>query len=126
MMKTILITDTTLCGESTATMSFREKLEVAKLLDRMNIDTIDLGEIKNAKTDPLLVSTIAPLLSHSTLCISVGLAEEEIATAAAALSGVKSGKLCLCVPVSTVGMEYTCHKKPSAMLTCPARVTLPA
>ena len=47
-MKKILITDSTLCGMSTATLSFREKLEVAKLLDRMNIDTIDLGMIKNA------------------------------------------------------------------------------
>ena len=116
MMKTILITDTTLCSESTAAMSFREKLEVAKLLDRMNIDTIDLGKIKNAKTDPLLVSTIAPLLSHSHLSLSIGLCEEELALATAALSGVKDGKLCLCVPVSTVGMEYTCHKKPAAVL----------
>lgn len=115
-MKRILITDTTLCGESAVTMSFREKLEVAKLLDRMHIDVIDFGVIKNAKTDPLLVSTIAPLLTHSTLCISAGPAEEEIAAAAAALSGVTNGKICLCVPVSTVGMEYTCHKKPSAML----------
>ncbi len=115
-MKKILITDTTLCVENTATLSFREKLEVAKLLDRMNVDVIDFGTIKNAKTDSLLVSTVAPLLSHSTLSITLGLGEEEVAVAAAALSGAVGSKLCVCAPVSTVGMEYTCHKKPAAML----------
>lgn len=115
-MKKILITDTTLCSENSSAISFREKLEIAKLLDKMNIDCIDFGKIKNAKTDPLLVSTIAPLLSHSTLCLSVGLDEQDVVTVSGALSGVKNARLALCVPVSTVGMEYTCHKKPSAML----------
>lgn len=115
-MKRILMTDTTLCGENVAVMSFREKLEVAKLLDKMKVDCIDFGKIKNAKTDPLLVSTIAPLLSHSTLCLSVGFDEQDVSTAVGALSGTKNARLALCVPVSTVGMEYTCHKKPAAML----------
>ena len=115
-MKQILMTDTTLCGTATAAMSFREKLEIAKLLDKMKVDCIDFGKIKNIKTDPLLVSTIAPLLSHSTLCLSVGFEEQDVTLAAKALNGVKNAKLALCVPVSTVGMEYTCHKKPAAML----------
>jgi len=115
-MKKILMTDTTLCGENVAAMSFREKLEIAKLLDKMNVDCIDFGKIKNVKTDPLLISTIAPLLSHSTLCISVGFDEQDVLLASRALAGVSNARLALCVPVSTVGMEYTCHKKPSAML----------
>lgn len=115
-MKKILMTDTTLCGENVAAMSFREKLEIAKLLDKMNVDCIDFGKIKNVKTDPLLISTIAPLLSHSTLCISVGFEGEDVLLASRALVGVSNARLALCVPVSTVGMEYTCHKKPSAML----------
>jgi len=115
-MKRILITDTTLSTQSTAAMSFREKLEIAKLLDGMKVDCIDFGAIKNSKTDPLLISTIAPLLSHSTLCISVGLNAEEVTLAASALGSVKGGRIAVCAPVSTVGMEYTCHKKPAAML----------
>ncbi|MBR2622517.1 MAG: hypothetical protein IKC97_09160 [Clostridia bacterium] len=115
-MKKILMTDTTLCGENVAVMSFREKLEIAKLLDKMGIDCIDFGKIKNVKTDPLLVSTIAPLLSHSALCISVGFDEQDAIIASRALTGVANARLALCVPVSTVGMEYTCHKKPAAML----------
>ena len=115
-MKKILMTDTSLCAEGAAALSFREKLEVAKLLDKMKVDHIDFGPIRNAKTDPLLVSTIAPLMNHSTLCITVGLDEADVALAAKALSGLSHARLCLSVPVSTVGMEYTCHKKPAAML----------
>ncbi|MBR5616117.1 MAG: hypothetical protein IKW66_04790, partial [Clostridia bacterium] len=115
-MKKILLTDTTLCGDSVAAMSFREKLEIAKLLDKMKVDCIDFGKIKNVKTDPLLISTIAPLLSHSTLCIAVGFEEQDAILASRALVGVKNARLALCVPVSTVGMEYTCHKKPAAVL----------
>ncbi len=115
-MKRILTTDTTLCTERAATLSFREKLEIAKLLEKTNVDCIDFGTIRNPKTDPLLVNTIAPLLRHSTLCISVGLDEQDVALAAKAIAGLSRARLALCVPVSTVGMEYTCHKKPAAVL----------
>ena len=110
------MTDTTLCSENAAALSFREKLEIAKLLDKMKVDCIDFGTIRNAKTDPLLVSTIAPLMSHSTLCITVGLDAQDVAPAAKAIAGLERARLCLSVPVSAVGMEYTCHKKPAAML----------
>ena len=116
MMKQILITDTTLCAESATTMSFREKLEVAKLLDSMSVDCIDFGTIKNSKTDPLLISTITPLLSHSMLCISVGLDDNDVLQASDAFFENAPIRLAVCVPVSTVGMEYTCHKKPAALL----------
>lgn len=115
-MKRILMTDTTLCAESATALSFREKLEIAKLLDKMKVDCIDFGTIRNAKTDPLLISTIAPLMNHSTLCITVGLDAQDAALATKAISGLKQARLSLSVPVSTVGMEYTCHKKPAAML----------
>jgi 2-isopropylmalate synthase len=115
-MKRILMTDTTLCAERAAALSFREKLEIAKLLDKMKVDCIDFGTIRNPKTDPLLISTIAPLLNHSTLCITSTLDEQQTMLAAKAVTGLKHARLSLSVPVSTVGMEYTCHKKPAAML----------
>ncbi len=115
-MKQIIMTDKTLCCEQCAALSFREKMEIAKLLDTMKIDYIDFGKIQNAKTDPLLLSTISPLLAHSRLCLSTGLENTEIQATISALSTCKGGKVALCVPVSTVGMEYTCHKKPAALL----------
>ncbi len=115
-MKQIFINDATLCGKRMATMSFREKLEIAKLLDKMKVDCIDFGTIQNEKTDPLLVSTIAPLLAHSKLCISVGLEEHDVVVAGKALSNLAAARLAVTLPVSTVGMEYTCHKKPTAVL----------
>ena len=115
-MKRILMTDMTLSAESTCALSFREKLEIAKLLDKMKVDCIDFGTIRNAKTDSLLIHTISPLMSHSTMCITVGLDQESTAAAVAAVAGLKRARLALSVPVSTVGMEYTCHKKPAAIL----------
>lgn len=115
-MKRILMTDTTLSAESTASLSFREKLEIAKLLDKMKVDCIDFGPIRNAKTDPLLISTIAPLMRHSTLCVTVNTDASSAADAVKAIAGLERTRLSLSVPVSTVGMEYTCHKKPAAML----------
>lgn len=113
-MKRIITTDTTLCSANSTVLSFREKLEVAKLLEKMKIDYIEFGNIQNEKTDPLLISTIAPLLSHSKLSICVGLDEKELNTAADAIQGVKNARLNVRVPVSAVGMEYTCHKKAAA------------
>ncbi len=115
-MKQIILTDKTLCSEGCATLSFREKMEVIKLLDGMRVDYIDFGKIQNAKTDPLLLSTVSPLLSYSRLCLYTGTDESEIAATVAALDHCKNAKIALCVPVSTVGMEYICHKKPAALL----------
>ncbi|MBR0442871.1 MAG: hypothetical protein IIX15_00885, partial [Clostridia bacterium] len=53
-MKRILMTDTTLCAESATALSFREKLEIAKLLDKMKVDCIDFGTIRNAYNNPLI------------------------------------------------------------------------
>lgn len=115
-MKQIFVYDATLCGKSTGTMSFREKLEIVKLLDKMKVDCIDFGAIQNEKTDPLLISTITPLLAHSKLCISVGLDEQDAITVGKAISNSSPVRLAITFPVSTVGMEYTCHKKPAAVL----------
>ena len=36
-------------------LSFREKIEIAKLLDKINVSVIELPEIKKEKTDVLLI-----------------------------------------------------------------------
>jgi isopropylmalate/homocitrate/citramalate synthase len=63
----VILTDRTLCAESARALSFKEKLEILKQLDRMKADCVALGRIGNSKTDPLLIATVAPLLQDSTL-----------------------------------------------------------
>ena len=53
-MKQVRIADTTLCKENSH-FSFKEKLEIARLLERLSVDTIELPEVIDEKTDILFV-----------------------------------------------------------------------
>ena len=48
-------------------LSFREKIEAAKLLDRLNVSAIELAPIENVKIDSLLVKSIASAVRRSTV-----------------------------------------------------------
>lgn len=109
-MQKIYISDKTLCPDG-LNLSFKEKIEIARQLDRMQVDVIDLPAIKNDKTDPLFIATIAPLLSYSRLSLDAGRDISCISKAAAALGAAENPMLRVSVPVSTVGMEYHCGLK---------------
>jgi 2-isopropylmalate synthase len=118
-MKKIDVTDMTLCLADSRTnfsLSFKEKLEIAKQLDKLNADTIQLPEIYNEKTDSLLIRTIAAFVQNSTLAIEAGKTEESVKTAWAAVAGAKHPRLTVSLPVSPIQMEYTCNKKAPKML----------
>lgn len=118
-MKKIDITDMTLCMADSRTnfsLSFKEKLEIAKHLDSLKTDTIQLPQIYQEKTDSLLVRTIAAFVKNSTLAIEAGMTEESIEMAYAAVSGAKKPCLTVSLPVSPIQMEYTCKRKPPKML----------
>ena len=58
MMRNIKISDVTMkqSGKSAGvTLSFREKIELAKLLDRLEVSVIELHPIENLKNDSLLI-----------------------------------------------------------------------
>ena len=118
-MKKIDVTDMTLCLADSRTnfsLSFKEKLEIAKQLDKLNANTIQLPEIYNEKTDSLLVRTIAAFVNNSTLAIEAGMTEQSVELAFAAVSGAKHPRLTISLPVSPIQMEYTCNKKAPKML----------
>ncbi len=98
------------------TLSFKEKIEIAKQLDRLNIDVIETAPITNGKTDVLYLHTIAPIISNSILSCPVELNAESIDTTFDAIKNAFKPRLHIMVPVSTVQMEYMCHKKPKGML----------
>lgn len=117
-MKNIAIADMTMLQTPTSSASsptFREKTEIARSLDRMRADVIELPPIVNEKTDALLVRTIAPIVSTSTLSQCAGYTPESVDTAWKAVSGAKKARLSIAFPTSPAQMEFFCHMKPKAV-----------
>ncbi|MBQ6625284.1 MAG: hypothetical protein IIX39_05650 [Clostridia bacterium] len=114
-MKKIKIADSTLCRNDNS-FSFKEKIEIARQLEKLSVDVIELPEIKNSKTDTLLIRTISSFVKNSTLCVAAGSTAESINEAANALNNAQNKKIRIELPVSPVGMEYFSHKKAPKML----------
>ncbi len=111
----IKIFDRTLCRED-RTFSFKEKIEIARQLEKLNVDTVEISEIDNIKSDTLLIRTIASFVKGAVLSVAVGSTKQGIDNAVTALNTAAKPRLRIELPVSTVGMEYTCHKKAPKML----------
>lgn len=97
-------------------LSFREKIELAKQLDRLGVSVIEIEGIENAKVDALRVKSIASAVDGGIVAVPVALSKDGVDAAWNALRDAKRPRLQVVAPVSTVQMEYLCHKKPDAML----------
>ncbi len=113
-MRKINFTDVTI--KTTEHLTFKEKVEMAKIMDRLNYGSIDLPEIQNVHTDALLIKTLALALKECRIVIPVGMKKDNIAPIWDALKGAKKPVLKVALPTSTVQMEYVCHKKPQKVL----------
>lgn len=113
-MKNIRITDITLCRNTA--LSFKERIEIARLLERLKVDTIEIPAIENIKSDTLFVRTVASFVKESKISVCAGYTPEGVNLAAAALNTAKNAEIRIELPMSPVGMEYTCHKKAPAMI----------
>ncbi len=104
------------------TLSFREKIEAAKLLDRLEVSAIELAPIENVKIDSLLVKSIASAVRRSTVALPVGRDCDGVKTAWAALRDARHPRLQLEAPMSFAQMEYFWHRKPEKMLEIIAEI----
>lgn len=119
-MRNIWISDITI-GQSGQngefSLSFREKIELAKLLDRVRVSVIEVGQVAGKKTDSLMIKSLASAVKHSALAVPVILTDpDSVEMAWNALKEAKNPRLQVVAPVSTVQMEYFCHKKSAAVL----------
>ena len=117
-MKTIKLIDMTLRAATALRdnpLSFKEKLEIARSLDLLRADVIELEPIAGSKADELANKTIAAMVS-STLSAAVDIAHDNVEETWESIRGARQPRLNLLVPVSPVQMEYNCHKKAPAML----------
>ena len=114
-MKNIRITDKTfscLTGE----LSFREKTEIAKQIDKLGVDIIELPLIKNEKADELLIKNIASVIAESAVSVTAGFTKDAIETAFSYIKDAKKAVINIALPVSPAQMEYMCALKPDKML----------
>ena len=122
-MKAIKIIDMTL-RETTAlregALSFREKLEAARSLDRLRVDAIELPVIEGGKADQLSNKTIAGLVATA-VSATVGVGSDNVAETWESVRGARRPYLNVVAPVSPVQMEYIAHKKAAPMLEAIAK-----
>ncbi len=118
-MKNLKIVDVTL-RESSAnpdfSLSFKEKIEICRQLDKLNTDVIETGELKDEKADALFLHTVSVLLKNSVLSVGTGLTTADTDKAWKAVCVAKKARLHIVVPVSPVKMEYELHLKPDQVL----------
>ena len=115
-MERIRISDMTMKqGSKEFSLSFKEKIELAKLLDKLGVSVIELEGIQNARIDGLRIKSIATAVKESVVAVPVQLSQESVAAVWNAVSQAKHPRLQVCAPVSSVQMEYLHHKKPDAM-----------
>ncbi len=116
-MKNIIISDMTMAiGTADTALTFREKTEIARCLDKMCADVIEFSPIANEKTDTLLIRTVAPLMANSVISLRTGYDEASIDTAWNALSSAKKARLSVSFPLAAAQMEFVCKMKPKAVL----------
>lgn len=116
-MKTIQMSDITLreAGRERA-LSFKERVEIARTLDRLQVDTVELPAVRDDKADVLSNKTIASVVNYARLSAAVGLTEESVELTWESIKGARRPALHILLPASSVQMEYLCHKKAPAML----------
>ena len=118
-MRKIEIVDVSLREQAAcngSSLSFKEKIEVARQLDKLNVDAIETAPIVNGKNDIIFLHTLAPLMTRCILACPVGLDPELLPDTWEALRTAKHPRLNVVAPVSTVQMEYQFHKKPPVVL----------
>ena len=116
-MKQIRISDVTMKQTGAEiSLSFKEKIELAKLLDRLGVSAIELERVGDSRVDALRVKSIAAAVKNSIVAVPVLPEAQSVRLAWNALSEAKHPRLQVCAPVSPVQMEYLFHKKPDAML----------
>ena len=97
-------------------LSFKEKLELSKLLDKLGVSVIELEGIQQTKIDSLRIKSVASAVKNSIVAVPVELNRESVQMTWNALKEARHPRLQVVASVSPVQMEYIFHKKPDAML----------
>ena len=109
MSKLIKIFDTTLRdGEQSpgCSMNLKEKIEMAKQLERMHVDIIEAGFAASSPGDFNSVKTIAETIRESKVCALARTTEGDIDAAWEAVKGAASPRIHTFIATSPIHMQY--------------------
>ncbi len=113
-MKKVLISDVTLTGVYSQNLSFRERLDLAKRLDRIKADYIEVGPIVDS-TESVLIKTMCSFLQNSAItCVATN--KNEIDEAVLSLENAQKKRIQISLPCSIVQIEYNLHLKPQGLI----------
>ena len=118
-MNQVKIFDTTLRDGEQApgcSMNLREKIEVAKCLEKMKVDIIEAGFPVSSPGDFESVSTIAGIIKECTVASFARLAPKDIDTAWEAVKNASDPRLHLFIATSPLHMEYKLKMTPDQVL----------
>ena len=118
-MRDIRVSDITMREDAASkalSLSFKEKLEIVKILDRIGVGSIEVEGIESSKVDSLRIKSIASLVKNSTLAVPVKMDDESIEAVWSAAKGAKSVRLQVEAAVSPSCMEYIQRSKADALI----------
>lgn len=118
-MRNIRICDITagsMAGEGVKNLTFREKIELSRLLDRLGVSVIELGKMNGLMADNLLMKSVSAAVNDSIIAVCPGFERENIIKVNYFLAEAKHKRLQVCAAVSVARMEYVYGKKPDGMM----------
>ena len=111
----LVIFDTTLRdGEQSpgASMTKDEKLRIAKVLEKMNVDVIEAGFAVSSQGDFDAVKLIADTVRDSRICSLSRAMTGDIERAGEALRGASAGRIHTFIATSPIHMKYKLQMEP--------------
>lgn len=118
-MREIRISDETMkraAASKKLALTFREKLEFAKLLDGLGVSVIEVEGIEKPKADALRIKSLAQLVSNCVLAVPVKIDGSDVDEVWGALEEAASPRLQVQVATSPARMEYVHKMKADALL----------
>ena len=115
----LVIFDTTLRdGEQSpgASMTKDEKVRIAKMLEKMNVDVIEAGFAIASPGDFESVQAVANVVKDSTVCSLARAVDADIDRAAEALKGAESSRIHTFIATSPIHMKYKLRMEPDKVL----------
>ena len=119
-MREIRISDETMkkaAQSKELALTFKEKLELAKLLDNLGVSVIEVEGIEKPKADALRIKSIASLVKNCCVAVPVKFDGSDVEAVWAALAEAKNPRLQVQVATSPAVMEYVHRTKAAAMVT---------
>ncbi len=115
----LIIFDTTLRdGEQSpgASMTKDEKLRIAKVLEKLQVDVIEAGFAIASKGDFEAVKLVADNIVDSRVCSLARASEADIRRAGEAIAGANAGRIHTFIATSPIHMQYKLQMEPDAVL----------